>query len=66
MNESVRYVGAEFVAGVSNIRPGGQNPAGFGKCEAGHRFWTFNCIYKSFTAFPTDTDLLHGLYQINI
>lgn len=27
------------------------------QCMAGHKFWTFNCIYTSFTAFPTNKDL---------
>lgn len=27
---------------------------GFGKYEGRQRFWTFNCIFRSFTASPTD------------
>lgn len=45
------------------LRPRGQNQPtkvsnsdwnALEKCEQGHRFWTFNCIFIHLTAFPTD------------
>lgn len=34
----------------------------FEKCDVGINFLTFKCILVTFTAFPIDNDLSHGLY----
>lgn len=42
-----------FRAGVSNITPGVENQPGLWKGEEGP--WNFNCIFRGFLVFPTDS-----------